>query len=312
MEDTRLQVLTQLDAGTQTGPELADLLGISRTAVWKHIEALRTQGFEIETGESGYELTGVPEYGGAAVQLGLDVPYRVAYHETVESTNDIARDLAESGERDVVVLSDEQTGGRGRQKRAWTSPSGGIWMSIIVEPDLPSARAPLLTLAAAVAVVRGVESVGVDATIKWPNDVLVTDDSGQERKLAGILTEMAGEADRVDWVIVGIGLNANVDRAAVGEGATTLREEVGGVDRRMVVQRILEAFHEQVTDPDSIREAWIDRSSTLGREVRVETATEVIEGRADSVTDVGALVVETAEGTQTVHAGDCEHLRPLE
>lgn len=311
MNYTRRQVLSLLARGPTPGPELADRLGISRTAVWKHIEALRGRGFEIETGEGGYELTSIPEYGGAAVQLGLEAPYRIEYRESVASTNDVAREFAAAGERDVVVLADEQTGGRGRQSREWHSPSGGIWLSILVEPDLPPARAPLLTLAAAVAVVRAVDSLGVEATIKWPNDVLVEGGSGDELKLAGILTEMTGEADRVSWVVVGIGINANVDRADVGEGATTLRELVGDVDRREVVQRLLEEFHGLLDDPDSIRGAWIDRASTLGREVRIETGSETFEGRATDITAVGALEVETSTGTETVHAGDCEHLRPL-
>lgn len=312
MNETRHRILERLETGPQTGPELAASLDLSRAAVWKQIEALRDDGFEIGTGADGYELVAIPEYGGAAVEFGLEAPYRVEYHETVGSTNDVARDLAEAGESDVVVLADEQTGGRGRKDRGWRSPSGGIWLSILLRPSVPPARVPLLTLGASVAVVDAVATAGVDASIKWPNDVLARTDADEAAKLAGILTEMAGESAQVSWVVIGIGLNANVDLGAVGDGATTLRALVGDVDRRTVVQAILEGFHELAEAPDAILPAWRDRTSTLGRTVRIETEREEIEGTATDVTDVGALVVETETGRQTVHTGDCEHLRPLE
>lgn len=311
MNYTRREILKHIGRGPRPGPWLADRLGLSRNAVWKHIEALRERGFEIETGEEGYELVGVPEFGGAAVSYGLAAPYEIRYQERVESTNDIARDLAAAGDSDVVVLADEQTGGRGRKDRTWRSPSGGIWMSILLRPDLPPATVPLLTLAAAVAVVEAVAEVGVEARIKWPNDVLVESPDGSEAKLAGILTEMAGESSRVAWVVLGIGVNANVDESAVGDGATTLRALVGDVDRRQVVQQLLETFHDLAEDTDRILPAWRAHASTLGREVRVDTGSETIRGTARTVTDTGALVIETADGERTVHAGDCEHLRPV-
>ena len=311
MTDTRARILRALERGPRTGPELADRLGLSRTAVWKHVEALRESGFGIESGEEGYELTAVPEYGGRAVALGLEAPYSIEYHETVESTNDLARERAREGATDLVVLADEQTGGKGRRKRQWRSPTGGIWMSILVRPSLPPARVPLLTLAAAVAVVRAVETVGVEATIKWPNDVLVAGPDGTESKLAGVLTEMEGESSQVSWVVIGVGLNANVDPAALGEGAISLRALGGDVNRRTIVQAVLEEFHALAADPDEIVPAWKAHASTLGRAVRVDTGDRSIEGEALDVTDVGALVVDTGTAETIVHAGDCEHLRPL-
>jgi BirA family biotin operon repressor/biotin-[acetyl-CoA-carboxylase] ligase len=311
MNYTRREILGHIARGPRTSRWLADRLGLSRPAVSEHVEALRDRGFEIETGERGYELTGVPEYGGAAVSLGLEAPYEIRYQAQVDSTNDVARELAEAGEADIVVLADEQTGGRGRKDRAWQSPSGGIWLSILVRPDLPPASVPLLTLAAAVAVVEAVDAVGVEASIKWPNDVLVAGADGTEAKLAGILTEMTGETDAVSWVVLGIGVNANVDPAALDPDARSLRELVGDVDRRTVVQALLEAFHDLAADPERILPAWRAHASTLGREVRVETGSETITGTATGVTDTGSLIVETPAGDRTIHAGDCEHLRPV-
>ena len=311
MQETRHAVLDALAAGPVSGPALADRLDVSRAAVWKHIEALREAGFEIVSGDDGYELSSVPEFGGPAVEFGLDAPFEIEYHETIGSTNVRARELAAEGAEDVVVLADEQTGGRGRLDRDWAAPSGGIWLSICCRPDVPTHQAPIFTLAAAVAVTRAAREAGVEAHIKWPNDVLVGHEDG-ERKLVGILTEMEGEADRVSWVVVGIGINANVDVADLVDSATSLRQEVGDVDRRAFTQRVLEEFDALRNDLDSVVPAWREATSTLGRRVRVETPTGEVVGEAVDVVFPGTLVVETDDGTeQRVSAGDCEHLRPV-
>ena len=310
MQETRKRVLDALAEGPTSGPAVAETLGVSRAAVWKHVEALREAGFEVESREGGYVLTNVPEFGGAAVEYGLDAPLDVEYHDSTDSTNERARELAGEGAGDVVVLADEQTGGRGRLDREWSSPSGGIWLSVVCRPDLPPAQVPVYTLASAVAAAEAVRAAGVDAEIKWPNDVLVPTRDGEERKLVGILTEMEGEADRVSWVVVGIGLNANVDARAVPETATTMREQAGDVDRAALTRRLLERFDELRADPESVLPAWRELSSTLGRRVRVETPGGEVVGEAVDVEFPGTLVVDTGADEKRVSAGDCEHLRP--
>jgi len=322
MNETRRQLLAALAAGPVTGPALATEIGVSRAAVWKQVEALREEGFAIESTDEGYAITAVPAYGAAAIEYELDAPYTVEYHESIGSTNDRARELAADGQRDIVVVADEQTGGRGRLARSWASPSGGIWASAVLDPSLPAAHVPLVTLAAGVAVVDACRAVDVDATLKWPNDVLVGADAdsgadepsdGSERggrKLAGILTEMEGEADRVSWLLVGVGLNANIDADALPAGATSLQQQVGDIDRRAVLQTVLESVSTLLGDPEAIIQRWRAYSSTLGRRVRVDTGREEIEGRAVDVQFPGALVVDTDTGEEVVHAGDCEHLRP--
>jgi BirA family biotin operon repressor/biotin-[acetyl-CoA-carboxylase] ligase len=310
MNETRRALLAVLHEGPATGPVLAERLGVSRAAVWKHVEALRDAGFRIEGTDEGYVVRSVPEYGAAAVAYGLDAPYDVEFHETLGSTNDRGRERAGDGASDLVVLAEEQTGSRGRLSRDWVAPRGGVWMSLVLRPDRPPAHLPLFTLAAAVATVRALRASGVEATIKWPNDVLVQVD-GETAKLAGILTEMEGEADRVAWLVVGIGLNANVDAAALPAGATSVRAVLGrDVNRRELVQRILREFHALGGDADAVLPAWRSLSSTLGARVRVETPAGTVEGDAVDVTFPGALVVRTDDGEVTVHAGDCEHLRP--
>ena len=322
MQQRRRAVLNAIADGPISGPELADRLAVSRAAVWKHVEALREAGFTIQSDDAGYRLSGTPEYGGPAIEFGLDAPFEIEYHDGLPSTNARARELAAAGETNVVVVADEQTGGRGRLDRAWVSPPGGIWLSVLCRPDVPPAHAPVLTLAAAVAVAETAREFGVEAGIKWPNDVLVPSetrasqtpsddvlvpDRSDERKLAGILTEMEGEADRVSWVVVGIGINVGGDD--LPESATGLREHAD-VDRRVFVQRLLERFDALHDDLDAVVPAWREHAFTLGQRVRVETPSEEVVGRALDVEFPGTLVVATDGGRRRVHAGDCEHLRP--
>jgi BirA family biotin operon repressor/biotin-[acetyl-CoA-carboxylase] ligase len=313
MNETRARILSAIADGPVSGPDLAASLDISRAAVWKHVEALREAGFTIASGDDGYTLDAVPEFGGPAVEYGLDAPFDVEYHDAIPSTNARARGLASEGATDVVVLADEQTGGRGRLDRSWSSPSGGIWLSVLFRPQVPMAQTPVFTLAAAVAVTRAAREAGVDAVIKWPNDVLVEVD-GEERKLVGILTEMEGEADRVSWVVVGIGINANVDPAELpaDANATSLQAVRGDpVDRRVFTQRVLETFDTVGNDPDAILDAWREYATTLGKDVRIDTPDGEVTGTAVDIEYPGALVVDTGDERVTVAAGDCDHLRPL-
>ncbi|EMA51937.1 biotin--[acetyl-CoA-carboxylase] ligase [Halococcus thailandensis] len=304
MNETRRAVLAAIADEAVSGPDLAARLDVSRAAVWKHIEALREAGFTIES-DGGYRLVAVPDYGGPAIEFGLDAPFTIDYHDSLPSTNARARELAAEDETDVAVVANEQTGGRGRLDRAWRSPPGGIWLSVLCRPDLPPAHAPVLTLAAAVAVTEIAREHGVEAGIKWPNDVLVGD---EETKLAGILTEMEGEADRVSWVVVGIGIN--VDPAGLPEDATGLRAHATDVDRRAFVQDLLERFAALRADPEEALAAWREHALTLGQRVRVSTGDGTIVGTARDVEFPGTLVVATDNGPVRVHAGDCEHLRP--
>lgn len=308
MQETRERILDALGDGAISGPQLAGELDISRAAVWKHVEQLREMGFTITSGGDGYELEAVPEFGSGAIEFGLEAPYDLEYHDSIPSTNARARELAADGQENVVVLADEQSGGRGRLDREWRSPSGGIWLSVLLRPNVPAPDAPVFTLAAAVATARAAREAGVDATIKWPNDVLV-----EGQKLSGILTEMEGEADRITWLVVGIGLNANLDPETLpaAADATSLRAAVGDVDRRTVTQTLLSEFHHLTEHTDEILPAWRELSATLGTEVRVDRVGDSITGRAVDVEYPGALVVETDDSNVTVTTGDCEHLRPL-
>jgi BirA family biotin operon repressor/biotin-[acetyl-CoA-carboxylase] ligase len=265
----------------------------------------------------------MPEYDAAGIADGLEAPYDVEYHERIGSTNDRGRELAREGRSGIVVVADEQTGGRGRKDRTWSGPPGGIYCSIVLDPYLDPDDVPMLTLGAAVATARAAREAGVPAGIKWPNDVVVPVGDGkpvdadrhtgtvregdlEERKLAGILTERA--AGRV---VVGIGVNANVDAERLPAGATTMRELVGAIGRRVFLQCLLEEFHDLAADPAAILPAWRELATTLGRRVRVDTPAGEVIGVARDVERPGRLVVETTDGLRRVTTGDCEHLRPV-
>ncbi|WP_247728578.1 biotin--[acetyl-CoA-carboxylase] ligase [Halovivax limisalsi] len=316
MNDTRRAVLDALADGPVSGPDLAETIGISRAAVWKHVEALREAGFEIEAADAGYVLADASGYSGPLIEYGLEAPFSIDFHEELDSTNRRARELAAEGAasdgRDVAVVAVRQTVGRGRLDREWNSPDGGIWTTILQRPAIPPAKAPLYTLAAAVAVTRTAREAGVDARIKWPNDVVVPADTDRGyRKLAGILTEMEGETDRIEWLACGIGVNANVDAASLPDGATSVAREADPVDRRLFLQTLLERFDERRQALGETIDDWRDHALTLGRRVRITRSGGDVVGTAVDVTSFGALVVETDDGDRvTVTAGDCEHLRP--
>ncbi|MFB6354390.1 MAG: biotin--[acetyl-CoA-carboxylase] ligase [Halobacteriales archaeon] len=308
MNPRQRAVLAALVRGPVEPAALGDRLELPAAAVVSHVDALREHGFGIERGSEGFVLEAVPDYG-YGVQAGLDAPFVVDYHEALDSTNDRARELAERGETDVAVLADEQTGGRGRRGRAWASPPGGVYCSLLLRPMLSPDRLAVLTLAAAVSAAEAVEAVGIEATGKWPNDLLGPDG----RKLAGVLAESATAGGAVEWAVVGLGLNANVDADALPAEATSLRELAGEpVDRRAVTQAYLEAFDAWRRDPDGVVDAWRARSSTLGERVWVRTAAGELVGTASAIEADGTLVVETDDGPRRVAAGDCEHLRPVD
>lgn len=235
-------------------------------------------------------------------------PFRIDAHDSLPSTNDRARELADRGETDVAVLADRQTAGRGRLDRDWASPPGGIWMSLLVRPDLPVARVPLLTFGAAIAIVEAVDPLGVEAGIKWPNDVLVTVD-GEDRKLAGILTESSTAEGLLDWAIIGVGLNANVDLDDLPPNSVSLNHLIGEVDRTGLARAILEGFGALREDHDRILASWRRNAITLGTRVAVTTGDDTVEGMALDIDDIGRLLVDTGDGIVRVATGDCDHLR---
>ncbi|WP_041488372.1 biotin--[acetyl-CoA-carboxylase] ligase, partial [Bacillus pseudomycoides] len=229
-----LQIFSAADGEFVSGQTISDKLGCSRTAVWKHMEDLRSEGYELEAVRRlGYRIASKPDKVTAnEIQLGLQTEFigrTVYFKESVESTQHIAAKLAYEGAAEgTIVVAEEQTAGRGRLSRKWHSPKGtGIWMSIILRPAIPVHHAPQLTLLAAVSVAQAIEKcTSVNVGIKWPNDILI-----EGKKAVGILTEMQADPDKINAVIMGIGINANQGQEhfadEIKEIATSLAIESG-------------------------------------------------------------------------------------
>ena len=298
---TPQRVLERLAEGPCSGQALADTLGVSRTAVWKAIELLRGEGIGIEAAAGrGYALVDPAGFGTHTLSWRCGRP--VHFHTRCTSTNRLAHDLGLAAcPGGTLVVAEEQTGGRGRKGRSWESAAGAnLTFSLVLRPALPPREAPLLCLAAAVAVA---EVLGL--RLKWPNDVL--DHEG--RKVAGILAEVHAEVDWLHFIVLGVGLNVNQER--FGEAlpqAASVSWTHGPQDRAGLLGRLVPAIERRcgqvAARRDRVLDAWRELSWTLGQPVRVPESG--LEGVAVSLRDDGALMVETTTGVVPVLAGDVE------
>ena len=236
----------------------------------------------------------------------------VEVHDALASTQERARELARVGTpHGTLVVAVVQTGGRGRLGRHWGSPAGGLWMSIVLRPELDAVLASRITQTAAVGVAKGLWEIGVGARIKWPNDLLANG-----KKICGILAESGlGRGGRLDYVILGVGMNANLDPADLGVSdreVTTIRSELGrDVDLLSLLRALLsnlDAELGRIEDFADILQQWRNLNCTLGEKVRVRRLGETIEGRAVDLTREGALLLATPGGTVELYEGEIEQL----
>ncbi|MFD2371734.1 biotin--[acetyl-CoA-carboxylase] ligase [Brevibacillus sp. GCM10020057] len=304
-----------------SGEELSQTCGCSRTAVWKHIEELRKDGYEVEAvRKSGYRLIAAPDRLSAAeITAGLDTKHigqRVIAYDEVVSTQPLAQEAAAKGaEEGTLVLAEMQTGGKGRLGRPWHSPKGtGIWMSLVIRPAIPLPKTPQITLLTAVTVARTIrEETGLPVKIKWPNDIFIGD-----KKVCGILTELNAESDRVNYLVIGIGINANSVEADFPEElaaiATSLRIESGQPVKRAAFIRQFCRFFEEEYDYylqhgfERVKTEWEKNSYTIGRWVSVQTISQKLEGRAVALDDEGVLMVEDETGAiHKVYSADVNY-----
>jgi BirA family biotin operon repressor/biotin-[acetyl-CoA-carboxylase] ligase len=300
-----------------SGARLSAALGVSRAAVWKHVERLRALGYRIEARHArGYRLAAVPdrllpaeiERRLATVRFGRPTVYR----ETTDSTNVEAARLARAGATEgTLVVAERQTRGRGRLGRRWISPPRvSLYASFVLRPPLAPAGAPQIALAAAVAVARALEPLAPGrVAIKWPNDCLL-----DGRKVAGILTEMAAEIDRVEWVVLGIGVNLNLPTGAlpaeIRATATSVLQATGvRVDRVAFTAALcaeVEAVYDRLVQDGfgALLAEWESYSCLTGRTVAVDAPGGRVEGRVRGLDAGGRLVLDGPAGEQRVVAGD--------
>lgn len=320
MREALLHMLAENEGEFVSGQQISENLNCSRTAIWKHISELRKSGYSIEAVQKrGYRLLTSPDLV-TAEEVSLytgegTFGKKVTYKTSVKSTQEIAHSLAREGAVEgSIVIADEQTGGRGRLGRAWQSPSGtGIWMSLILRPEIPLQKAPQLTLLIAVAASRAIEKVtGLEAAIKWPNDLLI-----KGKKVAGILTELQAEADSIHSVIVGIGMNVNQEKKhfseEISEIATSLAIEGGKNYKRAeiagaVLQEIENLYRSYLDKGFAvIKLLWEARAYSLGKRITARSVTGSITGYAKGITDEGVLLLEDDNGEiHSIYSADIE------
>lgn len=315
-----LDAFTNAGDSFLSGQHLAELIGCSRTAVWKHMEEMRKDGFQLEAvRRKGYRIIRTPETVTAdEIRLGLQTDFigrNIHYIESVDSTQKIAHQLAnENVPEGTVVIAEEQVSGKGRMDRKWHSPKyTGIWMSLILRPNIPLPKAPQLTLLTAVSVAQALEELtGLHPEIKWPNDILLLG-----KKITGILTELQAEADRINSVIIGIGINVNQQLedfpSELHSIATSLSIEKGEkVSRAALIRAIFKQFEklyllylDEGFSP--IKLLWESYAVSIGKNLRARTLTTVIEGKALGITDDGVLQIQDVNGKiHQVYSADIE------
>ncbi|HHV28993.1 biotin--[acetyl-CoA-carboxylase] ligase [Acetivibrio mesophilus] len=317
MKDVILRKLKDSKGEFVSGEELSSGLGVSRTAVWKCINELKKEGYVIDSSsKKGYKLSYVPDIINPwEIKEGLDtetIGKSVHCFSEVDSTNNYAKTLAQKGCDDgTVVLAERQTQGRGRLGRSWDSTDKkGIWMSIVLRPAVGLEDVQIITLAASVAVASALKkAMDVNAGIKWPNDIVL-----DGKKVCGILTEMSMEMERVNYLVLGIGMNFSQQESEfpkeIRDRATSLgiylKEkhglDISGFRRSHLVKTILSELEEVY---DTIKEGkvgviieeWKKYSVTLGKEVLINYKEEQYIGTAQDIDQNGRLIVRLSDGT---------------
>ena len=309
---TDAKILSALRANPDgvSGAQLAEQLEISRAAVWARIEELRRLDYDIEAGPHfGYRLVSSPDALHAddlLARLGKTkiIGRDIQVFEQTTSTNDVMEKLARDGVKEgVVVFAESQTKGRGRLGRKWISPARkGLWFSVLLRPDLRPQEATQLTVASATALRRAIQAgTGLKPEIKWPNDILIGG-----KKVAGILTELSAEVDRVRHIILGIGVDVNLDAdefpAELRKIATSLKIEAGETISRaelaVEILRELDLDYARICGGKfpAVADEWEAGCATIGKNVTVHIGDRKIRGRAESLDDDGALLVRTEHG----------------
>ncbi len=295
--------------GYISGESISERLGISRAAVWKHIKSLRENGCEIQSVTNrGYRLVSSPDMiTESGIQNGLNTEFigrNIFYYDETDTTNERAK--ANSSAPDgSVFIAEVQTHGKGSRGKGWTSPKGtGIWHSILLKPDIAPMEVSQITLVAGLAVCK---AVGLDAKIKWPNDIVIG-----SKKLCGILTEMSAEMDMVNYVVCGIGVNVNMESfdSEIAHRATSMYIESGKkYCRNEIIAKLLNSFeyyYEKFLEGglDAILDEYKRNCVTIGKEVSVIFKKETVRGKAVDVDRGGALIVETIDGVIHVNSGE--------
>lgn len=320
MDEKILNLLKDNQSGYISGEQICKYIGLSRAAIWKHIENLRSQGYVIDAmPHLGYRLAEIPDKLYAdEIRWGLGTKIfgkEIFSYKEIASTNDAAINLANEGYPEgTVIFAESQTKGRGRINRAWASPaSGGIYMSAIIRPDISPGEASKITLLCAVAIIGAIKNIsGINCSIKWPNDIYFKD-----KKIGGILTEMSAEMDAVKFLIAGIGVNVNTPLSDLPDIAVSIKEIAAkNISRSELAKEILRQIEFEYTSFKQNGFSGIitrlkDLSATIGRHVKINAHGRIIEGQAIDIDEqTGGLLIRQDTGfIERVLAGDVVNVR---
>ena len=307
IKDSILKILFQASGETLSGVRLSEMLDISRVAVWKHISALKENGFGIESRPRGYVLLN-PDDLLLPFCFGPGFENRIFHFQELESTMDQAKLLAKSNApHQSVVIAENQTMGRGRLYRKWFSSRGGLWFTLILKPQIPPVLSYIYNFSASLCLSRTLNRLfDLDVKVKWPNDLLL-----EGQKLAGLLSEMETKGDMAEFINIGIGLNVNNMPRQYEPKAVSIKDILDKeVSRRLILETFLAVFEEQtrIINCRHIIGLWKKQTSTIGSRVRIETFGEIFEGIAVDVDESGALIIRDRAGEiKTIIYGDCFH-----
>lgn len=310
-----LKMLRETDSYV-SGQELCNKFGVSRTAVWKAINQLKENGYEIEAVQNkGYHLLSAPDIMDKTELESIHATEwagcEIYYFGSIDSTNTKAKELAEEGHPSgTLVVADRQTAGKGRRGRSWESPSGiGIFMTLMLKPEINPNHASMLTLVAAMATTRAIRRVtGVPAMIKWPNDIVMNG-----KKVCGILTEMSAQFDYINHIVIGIGINVHNEDfpEEIAQTASSIYLESGQhIHRASLIEAFLEEFEDvyveylKTEDMEGLMKEYDAMLVNRGRQVRVLDPKEPFEGKAMGITKKGELIVDTWESRKLVSSGE--------
>ncbi len=325
ISDSAFRILEILErsASAISGEAISNELGITRSAVWKNIKELRLMGYDIQSSQKeGYRLVHpsnklLPYEVHKKLQTKI-IGKRMRYFDHIPSTNTVGKQILTEGDPEnihgTVIIAEKQTGGVGRLGRAWISPAGGIWITILLKPKVPVDHVFMITMAGSIAIARAIrKEFGLGALIKWPNDIFIG-----KKKIGGPLLELSAEADTVHYCLLGIGINVNnpvKDFAAdLQRDITSVSAEVGhDADRASFLAQILKVFENRLLlleggEYDAITQEWKSLSATLENRVQIRTLKSSFEGEAIDIDEFGALIVKRDNGKlERVIAGDCIH-----
>ncbi len=316
MKSKILRLLKESD-GYLSGQQICDYFQVSRTAIWKVIEQLKKEGYQIEAVRNkGYHLTESPDVISRAeiesMSKGRWAGGHVVFYEETDSTNNRAKDAGEKGEaHGTLFVADRQTSGKGRRGRGWESPAGmSVYMTILLRPDIQPVKAPQMTLLMAVAVVEGIHKVtGLCCGIKWPNDIVC-----RGKKICGILTEMSSEMTYINYVVIGAGINVNQETfpQEIEDRATSLRMELGcNIRRAELIAAVMESFEEcyetflKTEDLSGLKERYNALLVNKDQDVKILEPGNEYYAHASGINEKGELIIRTEDGEEkTVYAGE--------